>query len=127
MYIALSALFGAAAVGLGAFGAHGLENILSVDMLDTYEVGVRYHFYHALAALVLAISGAGLLELKSGRVAFWMFLVGTTIFSGTLYLLAVTGIRWLGAITPIGGVALIVGWCCLAYAGWATRGARVAR
>ena len=121
MYVAVSAVFGALAVILGAFGAHGLESILSEDMLETYEVGVRYHFYHAIAAFVLAVAGGKLLEARSGRVAFWSFIVGVLIFSGTLYLLAITEIRWLGAITPIGGVAFIVGWCSLAIAGWKTR------
>ena len=124
MYVAVSSLFGALAVVLGAFGAHGLESILSADMLETYEVGVRYHFYHAIAAFVLAVAGGALLETRSGRFAFWSFIIGVLVFSGTLYTLAITEIRWLGAITPIGGVAFIVGWCCLAYAGWATRSAK---
>lgn len=121
MYIALSATMGALAVVLGAFGAHGLESVLTEDMIDTYEIGVRYHFYHAGAALVLAIAGQRLLALRSGKAAFAMFNIGIVIFSGSLYLLAVSGIRWLGAITPIGGVAFIAGWVLLAYAGWATR------
>jgi uncharacterized membrane protein YgdD (TMEM256/DUF423 family) len=114
-FLLLASVFAGLAVALGAFGAHALESRLSAQYLATYEVGVRYHFYHALALLgVVAVlsrwpaSGAAV-------AAGWLFVVGIVIFSGTLYLLAFTGARWLGALTPIGGVAFLAGWACLAW------------
>jgi uncharacterized membrane protein YgdD (TMEM256/DUF423 family) len=116
-FLLVASLLGALAVALGAFGAHALENRLSADLLSTYEVGVRYHFYHALALLgvvaVLSRWPASNIAVAAG----WLFVIGIVIFSGSLYLLAFTGVRWLGAITPIGGVAFIAGWICLAWVG----------
>lgn len=100
------------AVALGAFGAHGLKSRLSSDMLNTFEVGVRYQMYHALALLAAAWASTkwpGTLTSASG----WLFVIGTVIFSGSLYVLSVSGVRWLGAITPIGGLAFLGGWLCL--------------
>ena len=115
-FLLLASIFGALGVALGAFGAHALENRLSADLLSTYETGVRYHFYHVLALLgVVAV----LVRWPTSNIAVaagWLFVIGIVIFSGTLYLLAFTGVRWLGAITPIGGVAFIAGWVCLALA-----------
>ena len=106
---------GRLAVALGAFGAHALESRLSADLLSTYEVGVRYHFYHALALLGVVAVISRWPEAGAAVWAGWLFVIGTVIFSGSLYILAFTGIRWLGAITPIGGVAFIAGWACLAW------------
>jgi uncharacterized membrane protein YgdD (TMEM256/DUF423 family) len=105
------------AVVLGAFGAHGLRDRVSPEMLNIFEVGVRYHMYHALALLAAAWAST---RWPGGYVtaAGWLFLAGTVIFSGSLYLLSLTGIRWLGAITPIGGVAFIFGWLSLAWGAW---------
>jgi uncharacterized membrane protein YgdD (TMEM256/DUF423 family) len=100
------------AVALGAFGAHALRQRLAPDMLSVFEVGVRYHVYHALALFAVAwisIRNPGSMTQASG----WAFLVGIVLFSGSLYLLAMTGTRWLGAITPIGGVAFLAGWALL--------------
>ena len=102
----LSALL---AVGLGAFGAHGLASRLTPSDLDTFEIAVRYQMYHALALLFLGVA----LERWPGSLgawAGWGFIVGTLVFSGSLYVLVLTGVRWLGAVTPIGGLALILGW-----------------
>ena len=100
-------------VVLGAFGAHGLRDRLAPDMLAVFETGVRYHLIHALALLAVAWAAS---RWPSGWVgsAGWLFLVGVIVFSGSLYLLAVTGARWLGAITPIGGLCLTAGWVVLA-------------
>lgn len=105
------------AVALGAFAAHGLKSKLEPEMLNIFEVGARYQMYHALALLAVAwastrwpgasVNGAG-----------WLFIAGTIIFSGSLYLLSLTGLRWLGAITPIGGLAFLLGWLLLAWAAW---------
>ena len=103
------------AVGLGAFGAHILRARLSAEMLTVFETGARYHMYHALALLVTAWV-AGRWSSPQASWAGWLFLAGTIIFSGSLYLLSVTGTRWWGAITPLGGVSFLLGWACLAWA-----------
>ena len=100
------------AVALGAFGAHGLRQRLSPEMLAIFETGVRYHVYHALALLAVAWVADKNPE-SLANAAGWAFTVGIAVFSGTLYILSISGIRWLGAVTPIGGVALLVGWVLL--------------
>ena len=103
------------AVGAGAFGAHGLRARLSPELLAVFETAARYQMYHALALLAVAWAVTrwpGALPQWAG----WLFLAGTVLFSGSLYLLALTGIRWLGAITPLGGVAFLAGWLCLLLA-----------
>ena len=101
------------AVAAGAFGAHALRARLSPELLATFETGARYQMYHALALLVVAWAvtrwpGAPV------RAAGWLFIAGTVLFSGSLYLLALTGARWLGAVTPIGGLLFLGGWLALA-------------
>ena len=100
------------AVAIGAFGAHGLKSHLSAEMIQIYKTGVEYHFYHALGLLligVLSISmSSGLLNWSAVLLA-----VGIILFSGSLYVLAITGIKWLGAITPLGGLSFIAGWVLL--------------
>jgi uncharacterized membrane protein YgdD (TMEM256/DUF423 family) len=105
------------AVALGAFGAHGLRSRLVPDMLSVFEIGVRYQMYHALALLGL---GGVAARLPGGAVAAagWLFVAGTVLFSGSLYALSLTGQRWLGAVTPLGGVAFLAGWATLAWAAW---------
>jgi|SRR5690349_18224982 len=107
----------AAAVALGAFGAHAMKSRLAPDMLAVYQTAVQYHFWHALGLFVLALlmfqSGAPALDL-----AGWLLIAGLILFSGSLYLLALTGERWLGAITPIGGVASIAAWLVVAWVAW---------
>src|ERR1044072_2954845 len=110
----LSAFVGVAA---GAFGAHGLKERLSADMLAVFETGVRYQMYHAFALIAAAWPAArwpGSLTNASG----WLFVAGTLIFSGSLYALSLTGLRSLGAITPIGGPGFLAGWLCRAAACW---------
>ena len=115
-FLRVACISGALAVILGAFGAHGLENRLSAEMLDTYETGVKYHFYHAIATLALAAGSANLWQSAWTKRACWSWTAGTVVFSGSLYVLTITDLRWLGAITPIGGVAMIVGWAMAAAA-----------
>ncbi len=105
------------AVVLGAFGAHGLKGRLTTEMLNAFEVGVRYQMYHALALLAVAwaLSRWPRAEVT---VAGWLFVAGTIIFSGSLYLLSLTGVRWIGAISPIGGVVFLLGWLSLVWGVW---------
>jgi uncharacterized membrane protein YgdD (TMEM256/DUF423 family) len=109
------ALAGFLGVAIGAFGAHGLRGRLTPDMLAVFETGVRYHLYHALAIIATA-SLTGRLESRLVPTAGWLFAAGILVFSGSLYLLALTGIKILGAITPLGGLAFLAGWACLAFA-----------
>lgn len=111
--VAAAAVAMAAGVGLGAFGAHGLRDRLAPDMLAIYQTGVLYHLVHGLAALLASLLAATL-NGRRARAAGWLFVVGIALFSGSLYLLAVTGTRWLGAVTPLGGVVWIVAWLMLA-------------
>ena len=104
-----------AAVAAGAFGAHGLRERLPADLLEVFETGARYNMYHALGVLAAAWA-AGEWGSAWAAAAGWLFIIGTVVFSGSLYILALTGARWLGAITPIGGVAFLAGWVCLAVA-----------
>lgn len=117
LFFSLGSLSGLIAVAAGALGAHILRARLSPDMLANFQTAARYQMYHALALLASAwaltrwpgpaISAAG-----------WLFVAGTAIFSGSLYALSLSGARWLGAITPLGGVAFVVGWLCLAWGAW---------
>jgi len=100
-------------VALGAFAAHGLKTTLAPEMLSAFETGVRYQMYHAFA-LFAAAWGLARWQTRFFAVAGWLFVAGIVIFSGSLYLMAATGMRWLGAVTPIGGLAFLAGWLCLA-------------
>ena len=117
LFFVLGCVSGFLAVGLGAFGAHALKARLSPDLLATFEVGVRYQMFHALALLAV---GWAATRWPGGAVnaSGWLFVGGTVVFSGSLYVLSLTGVRWLGAITPIGGAAFLAGWLCLAWAAW---------
>jgi uncharacterized membrane protein YgdD (TMEM256/DUF423 family) len=109
--IQTSAIFGAVAVGIGAFGAHGLKDILAeTGRLETFETAVKYHFYHSLAILMIGILALLKPDWKQLSTAAILMAIGILIFSGSLYILSLTGITWLGAITPLGGVAFIAGW-----------------
>jgi uncharacterized membrane protein YgdD (TMEM256/DUF423 family) len=102
------------AVALGAFGAHSLKTKLSADMLNIFEIGVRYQMYHALGLIAVAWATTRWPE-ANVNAAGWAFIVGIVVFSGSLYLLSATDIRWLGAITPIGGLAFLIGWAILIW------------
>jgi uncharacterized membrane protein YgdD (TMEM256/DUF423 family) len=109
--IQAAAIFGALAVGIGAFGAHGLEDILvETGRTDTFETAVKYHFYHTLALFLIGILTLAKPNWKKLSSAALLMMLGILIFSGSLYILSLTGITWLGAITPLGGVAFITGW-----------------
>ena len=112
-WFAVGALLAAAAVGVGAFGAHGLRTRVDAEMLAVFETGARYHMYHALALLAVGWAST---RWPGGLVtaAGWLFIVGIVLFSGSLYTMTLTGARWLGAITPLGGLSFILGWVLLA-------------
>src|SRR5919206_5220379 len=117
LFFVLGALAALIGVTLGAFAAHGLKSRLDPTALATFETGVRYHMYHALALLAVAWAATrwpGAAVNASG----WLFVAGIVLFSGSLYALSLTGVRWLGAITPLGGLAFVAGWACLAWAAW---------
>ena len=116
-FFVAGSLMGFLAVTLGAFDAHGLRTHLDADLITVFETGVRYQMYHAFALLAVAMAynkwpGKGLI--LSG----WMFIAGIILFSGSLYALSLSGVRWLGMITPIGGLAFLTGWLCMAWAVW---------
>jgi uncharacterized membrane protein YgdD (TMEM256/DUF423 family) len=114
-FVLIGALAGVVGVGLGAFGAHGLRGRLSPEMLAVFETGVRYQMYHALA-LVATAALMGRLDGRLINAAGWLFTAGIVLFSGSLYVVALTGVGVFGAITPIGGLAFLAGWVCLAIA-----------
>jgi len=119
LFFALGCLSAFLAVALGAFGAHALKARLPTDLLAVFETGVRYQMAHALALLAVAWACTrwpGSAATASG----WLFVAGSVLFSGSLYALSLSGVRWLGAITPLGGVAWLAGWLCLAWAAWKT-------
>lgn len=119
-FITIGAISAFVSVAAGAFGAHALRERLSEAALGTFQTGAQYQMYHALATLAVgvllarfSIDGSTWLT-----AAGWLFIAGTILFSGSLYLLAVTDVRWLGAITPLGGVAFLLGWLALAVGIW---------
>ena len=120
-FLLIGALTGFIGVTLGAFGAHALRSRLSPEMLVVFETGVRYQMYHAFAILIV-----GLMLGRMGgwliSTAGWLFAAGIVLFSGSLYLLAITGVKTLGAITPFGGVSFIAAWVVLAVCALRSRG-----
>jgi uncharacterized membrane protein YgdD (TMEM256/DUF423 family) len=116
LFIALGALAALLAVLLGAFGAHALRARLGPDMLAIWRTGVEYHFYHALGLLAVGLLAMHLPESSPLRWSGWLMLAGILVFSGSLYILALSGVRWWGAVTPIGGTAFIAAWALFAAA-----------
>lgn len=118
-FLVAGALSAAVAVMLGAFGAHALRGRLAADLLAIYQTASQYHVYHALGLLAVGLLALHVPTSSALRWSGWLMLLGTALFSGSLYALAITGQRWLGAITPLGGTAWIAAWLLLA---WAARG-----
>ena len=111
LFVRVAAVFCFLAVGMGAFGAHALRPTLeNHGMIDVWNKAVLYHLVHGIALLLVAALGV------TSRVPGWLFVAGIVIFSGSLYLMALTNVRWLGAITPIGGLCFLAGWAWLAFA-----------
>jgi uncharacterized membrane protein YgdD (TMEM256/DUF423 family) len=120
LFLIAGGLSGLVAVGAGAFGAHALRARLSPDLLGVFETGVRYHTYHALALFAAAWTYSRW-PVAPAAAAGWFFIAGTVIFSGSLYILALSGVRGWGAVTPVGGLAFILGWASLVWAAAAAR------
>ncbi len=116
LFLIIAGVSGFLSVALGAFAAHGLKNKLSPEMMSIFQTGVQYHQIHTIALLGVALL-LGNSASRAGIYAGWLFVGGIVIFSGSLYTLAITEIRTLGAITPIGGVAFLGGWLCLVWMG----------
>jgi uncharacterized membrane protein YgdD (TMEM256/DUF423 family) len=117
IFIAIAAILGGLAVAAGAFASHALKEKLAERALEIFETGARYQMYHALALLLVALLLTRTEASPTPLIASgWAFVVGVALFSGSLYALSLSGIKWLGAITPLGGVAFMVGWGCLAIA-----------
>jgi len=113
----LGAIFMALTVLFGAFGAHALKKVLSPDMLAVYKTGVEYQFYHSLGLLLIGSIGFQI-DSKWLRWSGILLVAGIILFSGSLYALSISGIKILGAITPVGGLSFVAGWVCLALAVW---------
>jgi uncharacterized membrane protein YgdD (TMEM256/DUF423 family) len=113
-FLGLGSILALLAVAFGAFGAHALQGTFANGMAEVYETGVRYQFYHALGLLAVAVA-VDRWPKSSAPLAGWLFVAGIVLFSGSLYLLSITGVRVLGAITPLGGVAFLAGWAILAW------------
>ena len=113
----VGAVFAALSVAAGAFGAHSLKAIIPAEMLTVFETAARYQMYHALALLIVGGMASHVSE-RAIRIAGWCFVAGIVLFSGSLYVVALTGTRWAGAITPLGGAAFLAGWIALAWNLW---------
>ena len=118
----MAALSGMLAVVFGAFGAHALKNRLDDYALGVFQTAVQYHFYHSLALLAVGILALSVPDSTLLKSSGWLFATGLVVFSGSLYILSLSGVRWLGAVTPLGGLAFIAGWACLAAAAWKFQG-----
>ncbi len=116
IFITLGSVNAALAVIFGAFGAHALKARISPEMLSVYHTGSQYHFYHALGMLLIGLLASHFQNDGALQLSGYLMLAGIVLFSGSLYLLAVTGVTWLGAITPLGGLAFIAAWVVLAVA-----------
>jgi len=116
--LTLAALLLFAAVGLGAFGAHALKSRLTPDMQAIWQTAVQYHAWHALGLLAVGLFTMQRPDAPGASLAAWLFVAGIALFSGSLYALALSGVRGLGAVTPFGGVAFLAGWLAFAWAAW---------
>ncbi|HKJ04318.1 MAG TPA: DUF423 domain-containing protein [Geopsychrobacteraceae bacterium] len=118
IFVLLGSLNALLGVALGAFGAHGLKSKVAAEMLTVWQTGVQYHLIHALGLVLIGILCHLLPDAPLLRTSGWLMLVGTVLFSGSLYVLVLSGIRSFGMITPLGGVAFLIGWLLLALAAW---------
>lgn len=120
-FFVIGSLIGSMSVALGAFGAHALRDRIEASLLANYQTGVNYMFYHTLALFIVVLALTRWPGSSQAVWAGWLFVIGIIFFSGSLFVMAFTGMRWLGAITPIGGVAFIAGWLLLAWTAWQSK------
>lgn len=118
IFFIIAATSGCLSVAMGAFAAHGLKRILSPEMVDVVKTAAQYQMYHALALLIVAAILMHRPAITGLKASGWAFILGSLMFSGSLYALAMGGPRWLGPVTPLGGLCFLVGWVLLAVAGW---------
>ena len=118
LFLILGSINAATAVSMGAFGAHFLKTKISEDMLSVFQTAVQYHFYHSLGLLIIGLLTIYFKPKKHLEIAGWMMFIGIILFSGSLYILSTTGSRWLGIITPFGGIAFIISWVYIAITVW---------
>ena len=119
-FLVIAGALGFVGVAAGAFGAHALRSSVDPDLLNAYETGVRYQMYHVFA-LALAAWGFSKSQNRSFSTAGWLFVAGVALFSGSLYIMTLTGQRWMGAITPFGGISLLGGWLFLVRGFWSMK------
>jgi len=115
LFLTLAGINGFLAVGIGAFGAHALRDRLTPELVSTFQTGVQYHMFHTLALFGVGLLLLVLPQATLPRISGYLFTLGIVLFSGSLYVLAITGIRWLGAITPLGGLCFLAAWGCLVW------------
>ena len=115
LFVVLGSLNAFLAVALGAFGAHGLKSMISADMLTVWQTGVQYHMFHALGLVLLGILIHLLPQTTTLLISGWLIFSGIILFSGSLYAMALSGVRALGMVTPIGGIAFLLGWLLMAF------------
>lgn len=117
-FLILGAINAFLCVALGAFGAHGLKQMLSAEMLTVYHTGVQYHFYHAIGLILVGLILQHFTNEKLVRLSGWLMLTGIILFCVSLYIISLTGLRGLGMITPFGGIAFLAAWALLAFGIW---------
>lgn len=121
LFLFLGSVLGFLAVALGAFGAHALRSRMEADLMAVYQTGVQYHMYHALALLLTAVLCRFFPQSPLFMWAGWLFFAGVVVFSGSLYVLSMTGVRAWGAVTPVGGLAFLAGWLLLMIAAFTAK------
>ncbi len=123
IFLALGAVNAFLCVALGALGSHGLKSVLTANMLANFQIGVQYHFYHAIGLMLVGLTMERLPQVRTLKFSGMLMMAGIVLFSGTLYIVSLTGWRGMGIVAPLGGSSFMVGWLLLAYAVWKNKSA----
>ncbi|MDL1866303.1 DUF423 domain-containing protein [Betaproteobacteria bacterium PRO4] len=123
IFLALGAVNAFLCVALGALGSHGLKSVLTANMLANFQIGVQYHFYHAIGLMLVGLTMERLPQVRALKFSGMLMMAGIVLFSGTLYIVSLTGWRGMGIVAPLGGSSFMVGWLLLAYAVWKNKSA----